>query len=87
MGIEDQKEEREVLESIFPDEITGSAALRNDCPPCVNTSADVSETEFRIAITLDDGRHEDDETEEEQRMRLHHIYRQTSTHAHQLSSS
>ncbi|CAG5156964.1 uncharacterized protein ALTATR162_LOCUS4757 [Alternaria atra] len=49
MGIEDQKEEREVLESIFPDEIT-----------------DVSETEFRIAITLDDGRHEDDESEEEQ---------------------
>jgi hypothetical protein len=31
MGIEDQKEEREVLESIFPDEITGSAALRNVC--------------------------------------------------------
>ncbi|KAF1841153.1 RWD-domain-containing protein [Cucurbitaria berberidis CBS 394.84] len=49
MGIEDQKEEREVLESIFPDEIT-----------------DVSETEFRIAIQLDDGRHEDDESEEEQ---------------------
>ncbi|KAB2101720.1 hypothetical protein AG0111_0g10351 [Alternaria gaisen] len=49
MGIEDQKEEREVLESIFPDEIT-----------------DVSETEFRIAITLDDGRHEDDESEEGQ---------------------
>jgi hypothetical protein len=27
MGIEDQKEEREVLDSIFPDEITGN------CPP------------------------------------------------------
>lgn len=25
MGIEDQKEEREVLESIFPEEIIGSA--------------------------------------------------------------
>ncbi|CAE7010856.1 hypothetical protein CFE70_001964 [Pyrenophora teres f. teres 0-1] len=49
MGIEDQKEERGVLESIFPDEIT-----------------DVSETEFRIAITLDDGRHEDEEREDEQ---------------------
>ncbi|KAF1946130.1 RWD-domain-containing protein [Clathrospora elynae] len=49
MGIEDQKEEREVLESIFPEEIT-----------------DVSETEFRVAIELDDGRHEDDESEEEQ---------------------
>ncbi|KAI1520724.1 rwd domain protein [Pyrenophora tritici-repentis] len=49
MGVDDQKEEREVLESIFPDEIT-----------------DVSETEFRIAITLDDGRHEDEEREDEQ---------------------
>ncbi|KAI6351180.1 hypothetical protein MCOR25_010086 [Pyricularia grisea] len=36
MGREDQIEEREVLESIFPDEIT-----------------DISETEFRISITLD----------------------------------
>lgn len=25
MGLEDQKEEREVLESIFPDEITGKS--------------------------------------------------------------
>ncbi|KAF1837188.1 RWD-domain-containing protein [Decorospora gaudefroyi] len=49
MGIEDQKEEREVLESIFPEEIT-----------------DVSETEFRVAIKLDDGRHEDEEREDEQ---------------------
>lgn len=32
-----------------------------------NNFADVSETEFRILIKLDDGRHEDDETEEEQR--------------------
>ncbi|KAL5120272.1 Protein gir2 [Pleosporales sp. CAS-2024a] len=47
MGVEDQKEEREVLESIFPEEIT-----------------DVSETEFRISIKLDDGRHEDDESED-----------------------
>jgi hypothetical protein len=31
------------------------------------TSADVSETEFRVAITLDDGRHEDEEREDEQR--------------------
>ncbi|KAF1911870.1 RWD domain-containing protein [Ampelomyces quisqualis] len=53
MGIEDQQEEREVLESIFPEEIT-----------CM--SQHVSDTEFRILIKLDDGRHEDDETEEEQ---------------------
>ncbi|PTB69962.1 RWD-domain-containing protein [Trichoderma citrinoviride] len=36
MGREEQIEEREVLESIFPDEIT-----------------DISETEFRIKVTLD----------------------------------
>ncbi|KAL0260921.1 Protein gir2 [Diplodia seriata] len=36
MGREDQKEEREVLDSIFPDEIT-----------------DISDTEYRISITLD----------------------------------
>ncbi|KIW85748.1 hypothetical protein Z517_01140 [Fonsecaea pedrosoi CBS 271.37] len=36
MGIEDQREEREVLESIFPDEIT-----------------DLSDTSYRISITLD----------------------------------
>lgn len=29
MGIEDQKEEREVLDSIFPDEITGSQIARS----------------------------------------------------------
>ncbi|KAF2832959.1 RWD-domain-containing protein [Ophiobolus disseminans] len=56
MGTEDQQEEREVLESIFPDEITVLIASR----------ADVSETEFRILVKLDDGRHEDDESEEEQ---------------------
>lgn len=27
MGVEEQKEEREVLDSIFPDEITGTANL------------------------------------------------------------
>jgi hypothetical protein len=30
-------------------------------------SADVSETEFRIAIKLDDGRHEDYEGDDEER--------------------
>ncbi|KAK4212836.1 RWD domain containing protein [Rhypophila sp. PSN 637] len=45
MGREEQIEEREVLDSIFPDEIT-----------------DISETEYRISITLDIP---DDETEEQ----------------------
>jgi hypothetical protein len=67
MGIEDQIEEREVLESIFPEEITGSAPSRDKISAPTDTSADVSETEFRVAITLDDGRHEDEEREDEQR--------------------
>ncbi|KND90186.1 RWD domain-containing protein [Tolypocladium ophioglossoides CBS 100239] len=47
MGREEQVEEREVLESIFPEEIT-----------------DISETEFRIAVTLDVlGEEEDEEAE------------------------
>ncbi|CBX92418.1 hypothetical protein IAQ61_006188 [Plenodomus lingam] len=49
MGLEDQQEEREVLESIFPEEITW-----------------VSDTEFRVLVQLDDGRHEDEEREDEQ---------------------
>ncbi|KAK7528366.1 ubiquitin-conjugating enzyme/RWD-like protein [Phyllosticta citriasiana] len=45
MGREDQKEEREVLESIFPDEIT-----------------DISDTEYRVSITLDLENEPGDET-------------------------
>lgn len=54
MGVEDQQEEREVLESIFPEEITGIVCS------CVQLFlhytyffADVSETEFRISIQLE----------------------------------
>ncbi|KAJ5779470.1 hypothetical protein N7457_007190 [Penicillium paradoxum] len=47
MGREDQIEEREVLDSIFPDEIT-----------------DISETSYRVSITLDTLEYEGDETEQ-----------------------
>ncbi|BCS27180.1 RWD domain-containing protein [Aspergillus puulaauensis] len=46
MGREDQTEEREVLESIFPDEIT-----------------DLSDTSFRISITLDPPENDEQEAE------------------------
>ncbi|KAL3485677.1 ubiquitin-conjugating enzyme/RWD-like protein [Aspergillus germanicus] len=46
MGREDQIEEREVLDSIFPDEIT-----------------DVSDTSYRISITLDAPENDDNEAE------------------------
>ena len=68
MGIEDQQEERGVLESIFPDEITGSSLPLPRKPRKLMACADVSETEFRILVKLDDGRHEDDESEEAQRI-------------------
>lgn len=66
MGRDDQKEEREVLDSIFPDEITGA-------PNCwivyKGTNkvicSDISDTEYRISIALDvNGADEDDEPRE-----------------------
>ncbi|TLD34774.1 RWD-domain-containing protein [Venturia nashicola] len=53
MGLEEQKEEREVLDSIFPEEITGSTHARTD----------ISETEYRISIQLDITQDESDESE------------------------
>ncbi|KAI3217535.1 hypothetical protein DTO012A9_10265 [Penicillium roqueforti] len=47
MGREDQIEEREVLDSIFPDEIS-----------------DISETSYRVSITLDALEYDGDETEQ-----------------------
>lgn len=53
MGVEDQQEEREVLESIFPDEITGTRTTPPPPPTIYLCNADVSETEFRVSILLD----------------------------------
>lgn len=60
MGREEQVEEREVLDSIFPDEITGTipAAHHHITPEIHATNAhthetDISETEYRILVTLD----------------------------------
>ena len=59
MGREEQIEEREVLDSIFPDEITGELGYKEVpslsrpillTPRC---SPDISETEYRITIALD----------------------------------
>jgi hypothetical protein len=47
---------------------------------------DVSETEFRIAIKLDDGRHEDEEDLEEERT-LTHVYYNIKAHRVQPQSS
>ena len=45
MGREEQKEEREVLDSIFPDEIQ-----------------DVNDSEYRVSVTVDVTKHDEDET-------------------------
>ena len=57
MGRDEQKEEREVLESIFPNEITGNALT--SIFECIRSwtndysDSDVSETEWRISVKLE----------------------------------
>ena len=76
MGREEQAEEREVLDSIFPDEIQGkelfmplvslnSSALRHSNPPKSRAYAftDISEHEFRISVLLDITNDDGDESE------------------------
>lgn len=61
MGREDQIEEREVLDSIFPDEITGNAlsfcfeaaVMGRECIVADYSLLDISETSYKISITLD----------------------------------
>ena len=53
MGREEQIEEREVLDSIFPDEITGIALSRVGKPQVDSTSTDISETSYKVTISLD----------------------------------
>ncbi|KAI4763330.1 RWD-domain-containing protein [Aureobasidium sp. EXF-3400] len=65
MGREEQTEEREVLDSIFPEEITGSASLLIFIPilQCADETKDISETEYRVSIQLEVT--EDEESTEE----------------------
>jgi hypothetical protein len=65
MGIEEQKEEREVLGSIFPDEITG-ITLRGRPMAALSWrfSLDISDTAYRIAIALDVTSHDDEPIEQ-----------------------
>lgn len=55
MGVEEQKEEREILESIYPEEITGLSVLCNffQAPSSDIVLPDISDTEFRIDIQLE----------------------------------
>ena len=51
MGREEQIEEREVLDSIFPDEITGELLVPSTTHAL--TPSDISETSYKISIALD----------------------------------
>ncbi|KAL8992203.1 MAG: hypothetical protein Q9169_007281, partial [Polycauliona sp. 2 TL-2023] len=54
MGREEQIEEREVLDSIFPDEITGKNFAPHLKSPCLTTNAiDIDEKSYRITINPD----------------------------------
>jgi hypothetical protein len=73
MGVDEQKEEREVLDSIFPDEITGMyfETLRDALAFFFFFSQhlqDVSETEYRLSIALDVTNDDDDDDDSEPRM-------------------
>jgi hypothetical protein len=63
MGIEEQKEEREVLDSIFPDEITGEGLLILLLRVSLTDWLDISETEYRISVLLDVTNEDGDDSE------------------------
>lgn len=64
MGVEEQKEEREILDSIYPEEITGRYSQIYIILLRVNVAiADISETEFRIAIQLEVTNEDEDDSE------------------------
>jgi len=53
MGRDEQIEEREVLDSIFPEEITGAPDLSPSGIAQLTDPADISQTSYRISIALD----------------------------------
>ena len=65
MGREEQAEEREVLDSIFPDEITGVNHI-GPCSTCPSAGThiclDISETSYKVSIPLEIEQ-QDEETE------------------------
>lgn len=53
MGRDEQIEEREVLDSIFPEEITGAPDLSLSGIAQLTNPTDISQTSYRISIALD----------------------------------
>ena len=63
MGRDEQVEEREVLDSIFPDEITGPCQVQLYTQPPDDRTLDLSETSYRISIALDVAKQDDDDSD------------------------
>ena len=61
MGRDEQIEEREVLESIFPEEIKGLRSLRVQWTYSLTMNSDLSDTSYRISIALDVAEHNEDD--------------------------
>lgn len=53
MGRDEQIEEREVLDSIFSEEITGAPDLSSSGIAQLTDPIDISDTSYRISIALD----------------------------------
>lgn len=64
MGRDEQKEEREVLESIFPDEITGEACTISEYRGSTHCVTDISDTAYRISVALDITHQDGDDSEQ-----------------------
>jgi hypothetical protein len=78
MGVEDQKEEREVLESIFPEEITGTChELQSTENYETHIPPDISDTSYRISVALDQPADFHDETAEPPVILLNVTYPET----------
>lgn len=63
MGRDEQAEEREVLESIFPEEITGAQYLPGlESTAAKQAASDISDTSYRISIALDVTQQDEEES-------------------------
>ena len=63
MGRDEQIEEREVLDSIFPDEITGNIGVTRFDAYADKLLADISDSSYRVSIALDVTLRDGDDTE------------------------
>lgn len=78
MGRDEQIEEREVLDSIFPDEITGNIRITRYDACADKLLADISDSSYRVSIALDVTFKDGDDTEPRMRPDAYRYLPQTS---------